>query len=95
LKGTDHTRTTLGQGGLGQGGLAFGGQLEYPLAQISVVLVSREAIWFQPSASGNATGNYVKVVQGIPVRIDLDPRENKDHRLQPGMSVNPKVYLNQ
>ena len=41
----------------------------------------------------NATGNYVKVVQRIPVRIDLDPNENKDHRLRPGMSVDPKVYL--
>jgi membrane fusion protein (multidrug efflux system) len=40
----------------------------------------------------NATGNYVKVVQRIPVRIDLDPGENKDRRLRPGMSVNPKVY---
>jgi membrane fusion protein (multidrug efflux system) len=40
----------------------------------------------------NATGNYVKVVQRIPVRIDLDPNENKDHRLRPGMSVDPKVY---
>jgi membrane fusion protein (multidrug efflux system) len=43
----------------------------------------------------NATGNYVKVVQRIPVRIDLDPGENKDHLLRPGMSVDPKVYLNQ
>jgi membrane fusion protein, multidrug efflux system len=42
----------------------------------------------------NATGNYVKVVQRIPVRIDLDPGENKDHRLRPGMSVDPKVYVN-
>jgi membrane fusion protein, multidrug efflux system len=40
----------------------------------------------------NATGNYVKVVQRIPVRIDLDPNENKDRRLRPGMSVDPKVY---
>ena len=43
----------------------------------------------------NATGNYVKVVQRIPVRIDLDPGENKDHLLRVGMSVDPKVYLNQ
>jgi membrane fusion protein (multidrug efflux system) len=43
----------------------------------------------------NATGNYVKVVQRIPVRIDLDPNENKDHRLRPGMSVDPKVYTTQ
>ena len=42
----------------------------------------------------NATGNYVKVVQRIPVRIDLDPGENKDHLLRVGMSVDPKVYLN-
>jgi membrane fusion protein, multidrug efflux system len=43
----------------------------------------------------NATGNYVKVVQRIPVRIDLDPGQNKDHLLRPGMSVDPKVYVNQ
>ena len=41
----------------------------------------------------NATGNYVKVVQRVPVRIDLDPGENSDHRLRPGLSVDPKVYL--
>lgn len=43
----------------------------------------------------NATGNYVKVVQRIPVRIDLDPNENKDRQLRPGMSVDPKVYTGQ
>ncbi len=42
----------------------------------------------------NATGNYVKVVQRIPVRIDLNPVENQDHRLRVGMSVEPKVYIN-
>ena len=41
----------------------------------------------------NATGNYVKVVQRIPVRIDIDPNQNDDHRLRPGMSVDPKVYV--
>jgi membrane fusion protein, multidrug efflux system len=41
----------------------------------------------------NATGNYVKVVQRIPVRIDIDPGQNNDHRLRPGMSVDPRVYL--
>ena len=41
----------------------------------------------------NATGNYVKVVQRIPVRIDLEPGQNDDHRLRPGMSVDPKVYV--
>ncbi|HWC19983.1 MAG TPA: HlyD family secretion protein [Terriglobales bacterium] len=41
----------------------------------------------------NATGNYVKVVQRIPVRIVLDPDQNKDHLLRPGMSVEPKVKV--
>ena len=41
----------------------------------------------------NATGNYVKVVQRVPVRIVLDPKENADHLLRPGMSVEAKVKL--
>lgn len=41
----------------------------------------------------NATGNYVKVVQRIPVKIVLEPGENRDHRLLPGMSVLPTVYI--
>ncbi|MGA2646705.1 MAG: HlyD family secretion protein [Candidatus Sulfotelmatobacter sp.] len=43
----------------------------------------------------NATGNYVKVVQRIPVKIVLDPGENKDQSLRPGMSVEPKVWVRQ
>ncbi|PYV72027.1 MAG: HlyD family secretion protein [Acidobacteria bacterium] len=42
----------------------------------------------------NATGNYVKVVQRIPVKIVLNPGEN-DHQLRPGMSVVPKVWIRQ
>lgn len=41
----------------------------------------------------NATGNYVKIVQRIPVKIVLDPGENHDLQLRPGMSVEPKVFL--
>jgi membrane fusion protein (multidrug efflux system) len=41
----------------------------------------------------NATGNYVKVVQRIPVKIVLDPGENKNHELRPGMSVVPKAWI--
>ena len=41
----------------------------------------------------NATGNYVKVVQRIPVKIVLDPGSNKDHQLRPGMSGTPKVWI--
>ncbi len=41
----------------------------------------------------NATGNYVKIVQRIPVKIVLETGENKDRRLRPGMNVVPDVYL--
>jgi len=41
----------------------------------------------------NATGNYVKVVQRVPVKIVLEPGENKDNYLRLGMSVEPKVFL--
>jgi membrane fusion protein (multidrug efflux system) len=41
----------------------------------------------------NATGNFVKVVQRLPVRIRLKDGENNDHLLRPGMSVEPKVWL--
>jgi membrane fusion protein (multidrug efflux system) len=41
----------------------------------------------------NATGNFVKVVQRIPVRIRLDPSQPEMERLRPGMSVVPKVRV--
>jgi membrane fusion protein (multidrug efflux system) len=40
----------------------------------------------------NATGNYVKVVQRIPVKLVFEPGETKGHELRPGMSVEPKVW---
>jgi membrane fusion protein, multidrug efflux system len=57
-----------------------------------------------PGASGdrfsllpaeNATGNYVKVVQRLPVRILFDAGQDPDHQLHPGMSVEPTVWLQQ
>jgi membrane fusion protein (multidrug efflux system) len=39
----------------------------------------------------NATGNYVKVVQRLPVKILLEPGEDPEHLLRPGMSVVPTV----
>jgi membrane fusion protein (multidrug efflux system) len=41
----------------------------------------------------NATGNYVKIVQRIPVKIVLEAGENRDRQLRPGMNVVPEVYL--
>jgi membrane fusion protein, multidrug efflux system len=57
-----------------------------------------------PGASGdrfsllppeNATGNYVKVAQRLPVRILFEPGQDPDHQLHPGMSVEPTVWLQQ
>jgi membrane fusion protein (multidrug efflux system) len=39
----------------------------------------------------NASGNYVKVVQRVPVKIVLDPGQDADHLLRPGMSVVPTI----
>ncbi len=41
----------------------------------------------------NASGNYVKVVQRIPIRIRLEPGQPEMDRLRPGMSVEPKVSV--
>jgi membrane fusion protein (multidrug efflux system) len=40
----------------------------------------------------NATGNFVKVVQRVPVKIVLDAGQNADQQLRPGMSVVPTVF---
>ena len=41
----------------------------------------------------NATGNWIKVVQRLPVRIALDPRELKEHPLRVGLSMDAEVDL--
>ncbi|MBV8360572.1 MAG: HlyD family secretion protein [Deltaproteobacteria bacterium] len=41
----------------------------------------------------NATGNYVKVVQRLPIRIRFNTGQDIAHALRPGLSVEPKVWL--
>jgi len=41
----------------------------------------------------NASGNYVKVVQRLPVRIRINRDEDPQHLLRPGMSVEPTVKV--
>ena len=52
--------------------------------------VARASVCLPPE---NATGNYVKVVQRVPVKIVFDPGETKGRELRPGMSVEPKVWI--
>jgi membrane fusion protein (multidrug efflux system) len=69
------------------GGRKFNGTVQ----QIGGATGSRLSL-FPPE---NATGNYVKVVQRIPVRINFTnlAEENKDQALRPGMSVTPVVTV--
>ena len=41
----------------------------------------------------NASGNYVKIVQRFPIRIRIDPGQDPQHQLRPGMSVEARVRI--
>jgi membrane fusion protein (multidrug efflux system) len=68
----------------GYGGLEFNGHVE----SIAAATGAR----FSLLPPENATGNYVKVVQRIPVKIVLEQPADAQHPLRPGMSVVPTVY---
>jgi membrane fusion protein (multidrug efflux system) len=48
---------------------------------------------FSALPAENATGNYVKIVQRLPVKIVFDDLRVKDYPLAPGMSVTPRVRV--
>jgi membrane fusion protein (multidrug efflux system) len=66
------------------GGREFSGKVE----SLAAATGSR----FSLLPPDNATGNYVKVVQRVPVRILLDEGQDPEQLLRPGMSVVPTVY---
>lgn len=68
------------------GGRKFNGKIE----SIAAATGSR----FSLLPPENATGNFVKVVQRVPVKIVLDEGQDAEHVLRPGMSVTPTVYTN-
>ena len=41
----------------------------------------------------NATGNWIKVVQRLPVRIELDPKELAEHPLRVGLSTEVEIDI--
>ncbi len=49
---------------------------------------------FSPLPAQNATGNWIKVVQRLPVRVALDPQELKQHPLRVGLSMKAKIDVN-
>jgi len=66
------------------GGREFNGKVE----SIAAATGSR----FSLLPPDNATGNFVKVVQRVPVKIALDNGQDAEHLLRPGMSVTPTVH---
>ena len=66
------------------GGREFNGKVE----SIAAATGSR----FSLLPPDNASGNFVKVVQRVPVKIALDNGQDPEHLLRPGMSVTPTVH---
>ena len=60
-------------------------------SQLAIIAVSGPLFSLFPPE--NATGNYVKIVQRIPVKIVLEAGENQNRQLRPGMNVVPDVFL--
>ncbi|MBV8660416.1 MAG: HlyD family efflux transporter periplasmic adaptor subunit [Burkholderiales bacterium] len=63
----------------------YGGHVEYHGKVASISAGSGGAFSLLPPQ--NATGNWIKVVQRVPVRIALDPEELKAHPLRAGLST--------
>jgi membrane fusion protein (multidrug efflux system) len=68
---------------------AYGGR-EYTAKVESIAAATGARFSLLPPE--NATGNFVKVVQRVPVKIVLTGGQDPDYPLRPGMSVTPTVY---
>jgi membrane fusion protein (multidrug efflux system) len=63
----------------------YGGGVKYHGQVVGIGGGSGSAFSLIPAQ--NATGNWIKVVQRVPVRISLDPKELRDHPLRVGLSM--------
>ncbi len=71
----------------------YGGHVEYHGVVASIAAGSGGAFSLLPPQ--NATGNWIKVVQRVPVRIALDPKELAAHPLRVGLSTDVTVDTRQ
>ncbi|ELX10536.1 secretion protein HlyD family [Janthinobacterium sp. HH01] len=83
LKETQMNGVQVGQSATFKVDALDGAQLTGQVERISPATGSE----FSVLPADNATGNYVKIAQRIPVRIRIDAGQAKAHRLAPGMSV--------
>jgi len=67
----------------------YGGRVEYHGTVAGLGLGTGAAFALLPAQ--NATGNWIKVVQRVPVRVALDPRELAAHPLRIGLSTHASV----
>jgi len=69
----------------------YGGRVEYHGTVAGLGLGTGAAFALLPAQ--NATGNWIKVVQRVPVRIALDPKELEAHPLRVGLSTRARVEI--
>jgi membrane fusion protein (multidrug efflux system) len=69
----------------------YGGDVEYHGHVEGLGVGTGSAFSLLPAQ--NATGNWIKIVQRLPVRIELDPQELQKHPLRIGLSMDAKVNL--
>jgi len=69
----------------------YGGSVTYHGKIVGLGAGSGSAFALLPPQ--NASGNWIKIVQRVPVRIALDPKELRDHPLRIGLSVNVSVDI--
>ena len=67
----------------------YGGKVEYHGKLVGLAAGTGSAFSLLPAQ--NATGNWIKIVQRVPVRISLDTREVADHPLRIGLSTEVTV----
>lgn len=67
----------------------YGGQVEYHGRVAGLGLGTGAAFALLPAQ--NATGNWIKVVQRVPVRVELEPKELAEHPLRVGLSTKVRV----
>jgi membrane fusion protein (multidrug efflux system) len=87
--------TQLGQMRLGQPveltSDVYGGGVKYAGRLVSLGLGTGSAFSLLPAQ--NASGNWIKIVQRVPVRIEFDPRQLAAHPLRLGMSMSVDVTI--
>ncbi len=69
----------------------YGGDMTYHGKVVSLGIGTGSAMSLLPAQ--NATGNWIKIVQRVPVRITLDAKELNEHPLRLGMSMRVEVDL--